>query len=81
MAPHKLNVRVNFSIVASSNYIFSLQKIEKQFKLSYTLEELSEGVNALAISSDGISLLGACECPVITFHIAFMISSSRILRQ
>ncbi|KZP10216.1 WD40 repeat-like protein [Athelia psychrophila] len=38
----------------------ALQKIEEQFKLSYTLEELSEGVNALAISPDGISLLSAC---------------------
>ena len=37
------------------------QNTEKRFKVEYTLKGLSEGVNALAISPDGINLLSGCE--------------------
>lgn len=37
------------------------QDVGQRFELSYTFEGLDEGVNALAISPDGHTLLSGCE--------------------
>lgn len=74
--PREFNVSVHISIMTSFNSAIRIQKVDTKFQLSFTLEGLSEGVNALAISADGMTLLSACECPFLVSFSEYLIPHS-----